>query len=681
MRSITSHTGSVLLGAVILLAAAIGLPHTAFSQEYPDDAPQQVALEPAKAGPPQGASGLLQSPPRVGNPRVAVQTSGTEDYRPPVEPPVKMPVYAPKAGSRPQPSTGAVPNVYVVQPGDTPPAIAKKVLGNMNRWQELMAFNQIGDPNSLRAGQRLVVPSGAGGAAQTVKSAVASGRGNAPSTMEKPAAHQEFEAVGPEEDAAPAPVKVAAGKSGKAKKQNDVEADASYYGQSSGVYTVQRGDTLAKIAKKLMGSTKRWRELARSNPQINPNRLIVGQTLVVPGLGAVDQGPTPFAYTPSGAGVDSSFDAGTANPSPSIPSYEPPPLTPPPAPSGYGNPAASSMMVPPSAPRNTAPMAVSPQYTEAPPPPPYVSGSPIAAPAPGVPVVPVPVVTNLYREEKYRIPDELKPTDYSPYYANYNGYYGLFETESALIPYINTWHFGFHFRYDHYQYLNGYKSVIDGRQWMAPINLLYTGHKLYAGVTIPIQGWEVTYSGLTLPKVALNGLHDIEAKVGYQIWKNFEGTHAVTLHLAGKFPGDNYHQPLFDMSGKTRLGVRVGPANATRGAWAEFGGAYTGRLNDRWTSHINLALANDSEDSIAKYIYRGGLDYRVNQHFSLVGELNGNTWEMDGGPDGANTDMTIGAVFFNESWQFVLGFPYALQSHWGYGHDFGVTCGLNTRWD
>jgi hypothetical protein len=290
-------------------------------------------------------------------------------------------------------------------------------------------------------------------------------------------------------------------------------------------------------------------------------------------------------------------------------------------------------------------------------------------------------VTSLYREERYRLPDELKPTDFSPYFANFNGYHGLFETESALIPFRKTWYFGTHFRYDKYRWLNGTDNIIDGRQWLAPTTLAYTGKKMYAGVTIPFQDWTVTSAAFSAPSVALSGLHDPELKLGYQIWKNYEGEHAVTIHVAGRFPSDNYHQPLFTLLGKTRTGVRIGPAMSTRGGWVEFGGAYSGELSDRWTSHINLGLANDSEDGIARYNYRTAVDYRVNHNFALTMEANGTTYEMDNGPDGANIDLTLGMSVFNEHWQGVLGFPYALSSRFGYGHDFGVTFGLNHRWD
>ncbi|NLI80027.1 MAG: LysM peptidoglycan-binding domain-containing protein, partial [Candidatus Riflebacteria bacterium] len=475
-----------------------------------------------------------------------------------------------------------------------------------------------------------------------------------------------------------------------------VEADASYYGQTGGTYVIQRGDTLWKIAKKLLGSTKRWREIARANPQMNPNKLIVGSSINVPGLAMDPRMGMPnqnmiAAGTANmmGQGMGgSSFDANAAM---TTPSYEPPPLVPPPPPAyGAAQPYGSAQPYGAGQPYGAPPAYGAPGGITPPPPPPVTMPQAVEPPspymsAPTVPApfgaAPAPVTTSLYREERYRIPDELKPTDYSPYYGNFNGAHGLLETESALIPYRKTWHFGLHFRYDKYKYLNGTEDIVDGRQWVAPINLLYTGKKMWFSVVIPFQSWEVTSAAFAGPTVSMSGAHDPELKAGYQIWKNYEGTHAVTLHIGGRFPTDNYHQPLATLTGKTRTGIRIGPANATRGGWAEFGGAYSGKLSDRWTSHVNLALANDSEDSITRYMYKGTVDYRVNHHYSLILELNGTTWEMDAGPDGANVDLTPGMVLFNEGWQGVLGFPISLDSNWGYGHDFGVTFGLNTRWD
>lgn len=47
-------------------------------------------------------------------------------------------------------------------------------------------------------------------------------------------------------------------------------------------YTIKRGDTLQKIAKKLLKNTKRWKELATLNKIRDPKKLRVGSKIKVP---------------------------------------------------------------------------------------------------------------------------------------------------------------------------------------------------------------------------------------------------------------------------------------------------------------------------------------------------------------------------------------------------------------
>lgn len=47
-------------------------------------------------------------------------------------------------------------------------------------------------------------------------------------------------------------------------------------------YTVVANDTLRAIAKKLFHDAGRWRDIARANPDINPNRLRPGQIIALP---------------------------------------------------------------------------------------------------------------------------------------------------------------------------------------------------------------------------------------------------------------------------------------------------------------------------------------------------------------------------------------------------------------
>ena len=47
-------------------------------------------------------------------------------------------------------------------------------------------------------------------------------------------------------------------------------------------YTVQKGDTLYKIAREKLGDAKQWKAIAAANPGLSPNSLKAGQKIVLP---------------------------------------------------------------------------------------------------------------------------------------------------------------------------------------------------------------------------------------------------------------------------------------------------------------------------------------------------------------------------------------------------------------
>jgi len=47
-------------------------------------------------------------------------------------------------------------------------------------------------------------------------------------------------------------------------------------------YTIARGDTLWSIAQRTYGNGQRWRDIAQANPSVDPQKLKVGQQIVLP---------------------------------------------------------------------------------------------------------------------------------------------------------------------------------------------------------------------------------------------------------------------------------------------------------------------------------------------------------------------------------------------------------------
>ncbi len=72
-------------------------------------------------------------------------------------------------------------------------------------------------------------------------------------------------------------------------------------------YVVRNGDTLAKIAGRVFGDVKRWREILRENPQVtNANLIFPGDVLRVP----VPETATPARGTGGGLAARAGADAG-----------------------------------------------------------------------------------------------------------------------------------------------------------------------------------------------------------------------------------------------------------------------------------------------------------------------------------------------------------------------------------
>ncbi|MEM6854012.1 MAG: LysM peptidoglycan-binding domain-containing protein [Planctomycetota bacterium] len=143
-----------------------------------------------------------------------------------------------EATPTPQTTRTNVPTTYVVQPGDNLTRIAERLLGDGERWDDLLAANadQLDRPENLQAGMELKLPLGA--------------------------------------SAIPAPPKPAPA----ATTTLDVSASPTK------TYTVRAGDNLTRIAERELGNGDRWRDLFEANADQldSPDALFAGQTLRLP---------------------------------------------------------------------------------------------------------------------------------------------------------------------------------------------------------------------------------------------------------------------------------------------------------------------------------------------------------------------------------------------------------------
>ncbi len=130
----------------------------------------------------------------------------------------------------------ATARLHLVRPGESLSLISQRYYGTAKLTRDLAAFNGIGDPDSVRAGQRLKIPDAAAlnGKAQ----AAGSGSENAGSPPPAPPA----------------------------------------------TYRVLPGDTLSSIAGALLHSRGRWRELYEANRDVihDEDTLVAGTVIRIP---------------------------------------------------------------------------------------------------------------------------------------------------------------------------------------------------------------------------------------------------------------------------------------------------------------------------------------------------------------------------------------------------------------
>lgn len=87
---------------------------------------------------------------------------------------------------------------------------------------------------------------------------------------------------------APAPPPAAAAAPAPAAKPQAVPVSQPAGGDGE-TYTVQKGDTLSKIAKHHLGDANAWRKIYEANKAVigdNPDKIFPGQKLKIPGGGA-----------------------------------------------------------------------------------------------------------------------------------------------------------------------------------------------------------------------------------------------------------------------------------------------------------------------------------------------------------------------------------------------------------
>lgn len=169
--------------------------------------------------------------------------------------------------------------VHTVVRGDSLMEISKKHYGTESLWRRLAEFNNIRG-GTVRIGQRIRVPSREALTGKAVADAA--------STRQAPADARGESRGDTKSEARPDSKPDTKGKD-DAKPRDGARPKSPEAGPTTrprielATYTVRRGDTLAEIAQRTMGSSRRWRELAEFNKLEDADDVPVGKVLRIPG--------------------------------------------------------------------------------------------------------------------------------------------------------------------------------------------------------------------------------------------------------------------------------------------------------------------------------------------------------------------------------------------------------------
>lgn len=206
----------------------------------------------------------ISSEPRDLRPRLPGDRDTARDVTPPVTPPSNPSVEprTPMSGlpgtppqSRPGDSRVLTPpsatargeREYVVKEEDTYVAIATAEYGDQKYWPAIAAANPGVDPRTLKVGQKLKLP------------------------------------LKPEDPAEARPAATAP-------PSSSTRVTPAGESATDRVHVIAEGDTLAEIAERYYGEQTYWPALAKANPGVDANRLLVGNKLRLPAKEALTRG-------------------------------------------------------------------------------------------------------------------------------------------------------------------------------------------------------------------------------------------------------------------------------------------------------------------------------------------------------------------------------------------------------
>ena len=397
-------------------------------------------------------------------------------------------------------------------------------------------------------------------------------------------------------------------------------------------YTIKKGDTLGSISKKFFGTTTKWKLIAETNNINNPASIKIGQVLEIPatklerGQGSIKRQQKQTNYRSS---AYSDYNDDYNPPTMGYQTFQNPIYQPI---SAYGDGTIGSSY-------DAVPTAQSPDISL---PPVTNNDDAVVYSDAGLPQIILPGSDN----DKFRLKSDER------YDVCFSGLTGLVNTFSAFTLGENKFSTAIGFMWNSIEKREGNRLIAgeEGDFYRFPFILTYSGENFEVAFVLPVESYDV-YAPVTynFRDGTDSGIGDCELRCKFSSQTD---DMATCIGLGAFFPTSD---------------IDIGNAE-TDNAWEIFGGISSKR-KEGGNIHINGGYRGSSKDNTDHegVFVNVGFDYRANDSFTFLGEIN----HFDGTNAGKSTDLTLGMRYFvKDGMSLTFAAPISLSNDMFFGYDY-----------
>ncbi len=397
-------------------------------------------------------------------------------------------------------------------------------------------------------------------------------------------------------------------------------------------YTIKKGDTLGSISKKFFGTTTKWKLIAETNNINNPASIKIGQVLEIPatklerGQGTIKRQQKQTNYRSS---AYSDYNDDYNPPTMGYQTFQNPIYQPI---SAYGDGTIGSSY-------DAVPTAQSPDISL---PPVTNNDDAVVYSDAGLPQIILPGSDN----DKFRLKSDER------YDVCFSGLTGLVNTFSAFTLGENKFSTAIGFMWNSVEKREGNRLIAgeEGDFYRFPFILTYSGENFEVAFVLPVESYDV-YAPVTynFRDGTDSGIGDCELRCKFSSQTD---DMATCIGLGAFFPTSD---------------IDIGNAE-TDNAWEIFGGISSKR-KEGGNIHINGGYRGSSKDNTDHegVFVNVGFDYRANDSFTFMGEIN----HFDGTNAGKSTDLTLGMRYFvKDGMSLTFAAPISLSNDMFFGYDY-----------